>query len=287
MKVITALSSVTIGGAPPLREYVALAEKYGFGGIEFNIDEAVALADETSWDSVGNLFEQFGVAPAVFGLPVDWRHDEEAFQRDLGLLPARAKAATLIGCSRTATWLPPAISTDPAEFSTLLAVRFRAVADILAEFNIRLALEFVGPETLRVGPSAMGPNPFIYNIAQTVELIDTINAPKANVGLLVDSFHWFTSEATIDDLLALPPSQIVHVHINDAPDRPIHEQKDFERLLPGDGIIDLKGFLRTLAGVGYSGFVAVETFNKELTAQGPDRAAALTEIAVEKLVAGL
>jgi sugar phosphate isomerase/epimerase len=285
--VITALNPATIGGAPPLRDYVALAEKYGFGGIEFGIDEAVTLAESTSWDSVGNLFEQYGIAPAIFGLPVDCYKDDEKFKQGLANLAAKAKAATLIGCTRAGTWLPPAIDALPHEFRALISSRFIAVAEILAEYNINLALEFVGPETLRHGPAAMGKHPFIYSLSQTLEFIDDMDVPNDNIGILLDSFHWFTTHGSIENLVMLKPEQIVHVHINDAPDKPIKEQMDKERLLPGEGIINLKGFLKTLAGVGYSGFVAVETFNNELSALGPDKAAEKTEQALEHLLSSL
>jgi sugar phosphate isomerase/epimerase len=281
---ITALNPATIGGAPPLREYVALAEKYGFGGIEISIESAVSLAAESSWDNVRNLFEQYGVAPAIFGLPVEWRKDSDSFQEGLHSLKTFAAAAAEIGCTRTGTWLPPAIEGSFDKFSAQIGARFLQVAEVLADYNIKLALEFVGPDTCRIGPSAHGPHPFIHTLGQTLELIEDLDSPHDNIGLLLDSFHWYTSHGTVENLLMLTSDQVVHVHINDAPNVPIAKQKDFERLLPGDGVIDLKAFLKALAYIGYSGYVSVETFNKDLVAQGADRAAELTETAMEKLL---
>jgi sugar phosphate isomerase/epimerase len=287
MDVITALNPATIGGEPPLLEYIALAEKYGFGGIEFNIDRVVQLAQETSWNTVRNAFEQYGVAPAVFGLPVEWRKDDATFNDDLKNLSDYAKSAAEIGCTRTGTWLPPAIDGSFDDFSRLISKRFYAVARVLADYNIRLALEFVGPDTCRVGPTAMGPHPYIHTLGQTLDLIEILDVPGKNVGILLDSFHWYTSHSSIENLLMLTADQVVHVHINDAPDRPVNEQKDFERLLPGDGIINLKGFLQQLARIGYDGYVAVETFNKELSARGFEEAAQLTGASVDRLLSTL
>ena len=36
---ITTLNPATIGGQPPLRDYIALAQKHGFGGIEIGIED--------------------------------------------------------------------------------------------------------------------------------------------------------------------------------------------------------------------------------------------------------
>jgi sugar phosphate isomerase/epimerase len=118
-----------------------------------------------------------------------------------------------------------------------------------------------------------------------LELIADIDSPHDNVGLLADSFHWFTTGATAEDMKALRPDQIVHVHINDAPDKPRDEQKDGERLLPGDGVIDLRGFLGALTAIGYAGPVAVETFSKEIAALGHDEAARRTAESVKAVMA--
>jgi sugar phosphate isomerase/epimerase len=284
---IITLNPATIGGQPPLKEYIALAQKNGFGGIEFGIEEVVRLGQETSLAGVKELFNSANVTPANFGLPVDWRKDEATFQEGLGRLPNLARAAQEIGCARTCTWLPPAINDDPLAFRNQIRERFRQIATVLGDHGIRFGLEWVGPRTLRHGPGAMGANEFIWNIPGTLELIADIDSPHENVGLLADSFHWFTTGASVEDIEALTPAQIVHVHLNDAPDRPRDEQMDFERLLPGEGVIDLRGFLGSLQKIGYDGPAAVETFNKELTARGIEEAARLTGEAVRRVMADL
>ena len=158
---------------------------------------------------------------------------------------------------------------------------------MLGDHGIRFGLEWVGPYTLRHGPKAMGTEEFIWNMPGTLELIADIDSPHDNVGLLADSFHWFTTGATAADMEALRAEQIVHVHINDAPDRPRDAQMDCERLLPGEGVIDLAAFLGALKKIGYDGPVAVETFSKELAALGHDEAARRTAEAVKSVMAAL
>jgi sugar phosphate isomerase/epimerase len=46
-----------------------------------------------------------------------------------------------------------------------------------------------------------------------------------NIGLLVDSFHWHTSGGTPMDLASIPTWQVVHVHVNDAPNLPREQQQ--------------------------------------------------------------
>lgn len=278
---IITLNPVTLGGQPPLQEYIALAQKHGFGGVEFGIEEVARLGRETSLADVKALFDNANVQPAAFGLPVEWRRDDEAFQEGLKALPEMARAAQAIGSTRVCTWLPPAINSDPLAFRNQTRTRFREIATVLGDYGIRFGLEWVGPRTLRHGPRAMGANEFVFNLPGMLELIADIDAPHDNVGLLADSFHWFTTGATDEDIAALRPEQIVHVHINDALDKPRDEQIDGERLLPGEGVIDLKAFLGALTRIGYDGPVAVETFSKELPALGFDEAARRTALAVQ------
>jgi sugar phosphate isomerase/epimerase len=282
---IPALNAVTLGGAPPLRDYVALAEANGFGGVDFNIEEVVRLAGESSWGAVRALFEQYEVQPATFGLPVQWRAEDAVYKEGLAKLPEFAKAAQEIGCTRTCTWLPPAVDDNPEQLRKALFTRFSQIARILGDHGIRFGVEFVGPYTLRHGETAMGRHPFIWTMEQVLNLIEEIDPPQDNMGLLLDSFHWYTTEDTVDNILALEPAQIVHVHINDAPNRPVKEQMDHDRLLPGEGVIDLTGFLSALMTIHYEGFVAVEVFSQELKALGPEAAAEKTAASLPKVFA--
>ena len=122
---IITLNPVTIGGQPPLKDYIDLAQKNGFGGIEIGIEEIVRLGQETSLADVKALFDGVGVIPATFGLPVDWRKDTATFDEGLKALPELSKAAQEIGCTRVCTWLPPAINDDPLHFRNQTRDRFR------------------------------------------------------------------------------------------------------------------------------------------------------------------
>ncbi len=283
---ILTLNPVTVGGARSLPEFVALAQKHGFGGVEFGIEEAARLCREQSPEAVRALFETAGVVPAVFGLPVEWRRDDAVFEEGIKALPVLAETAQAIGCERCCTWLPPSVNEDPTRFRNSARFRFREVAGILGDYGIRFGLEWVGPYTLRHGPGAMGKHDFIYTMPGALELIEDIDAASDNVGLLVDTFHWFTTGATVQDLEGLTPAQIVHVHLNDAPDRPRDEQMDKERLLPGEGVIDLHGFLRALKTVGYDGPLAAEVFSEDLPKRGQDEAARLTMASMQSVMAG-
>jgi sugar phosphate isomerase/epimerase len=95
-----------------------------------------------------------------------------------------------------------------------------------------------------------------------------------NVGLLLDSWHWHHAGATTQDIIAAGRERIVHVHFNDAPNLPPEQIRDNQRLLPGEGVINLVGFLRALQTIGYTDALSVEVFGR-LKDKTPEEAAKL------------
>ena len=280
------LSPGAIGVRGTTAELTSLAQATGFGGMDLNASEAADLLEAGRLDDLKRLYDQHGLKPGGFGLPVDFRRDEDAFQAGLANLPRLARAAAEMGCRRCPTWIIPGSDELPfAQNFDLHRRRLRACAEILADHDIWLGLEFVGPKTSR----ARWKHEFIWNMAGMLELADAIGT--GNVGLLLDSWHWYTSGGTVDDILGLRAEQVVYVHVNDAPAGvPREEQLDHIREMPGaTGVIDIAGFLGALAKIGYDGPITAEPFKKELGELPAEEACRRTSEALDKIlsVAGL
>ena len=267
---IPSLSPVTAGGGLPLAEQVALCARHGFAGLEISIESVRDMGVEPA----RALFQDADVEPVTFGLSVEWRKDEATFQTDLAKLPELAQLAAQLGVSRCTTYVLPSTDATIEEYRATSIRRFAEIARILAEHNIALGLELLGPQQFRPDPDKF----WFYDIAGGLEAAEEINrlAGTQNVGLLVDCWHWYASGGTLMDLASIPIEQVVHVHINDAPTGvAVADLVDNVRELPGaTGEIDVRGFLSTLQALGYDGPVAVETFSEKLKAMSPDDAAA-------------
>jgi len=202
-----------------------------------------------------------GVRYGSAGLPVDFRKDEQRFKGGIEKLPGQAKVLQQLGVTRMATWILPGHNelTYLQNFKRHER-RLREAARVLKDHDIRLGLEFVGPRTSR----ARNRFPFICTQHGMMELADAIGT--GNVGLLMDSWHWYTSHGTVDELLSLSSTDIVHVHVNDAPAGiDVDAQIDNRRKLPvTTGVIDMKGFVNALVKIGYDGPVECEPFDQEL-----------------------
>jgi sugar phosphate isomerase/epimerase len=107
-----------------------------------------------------------------------------------------------------------------------------------------------------------------------------------NVGLLLDAWHLYTSGGTIANLDNITAQDVVTVHVNDAPEGVnLDDQLDNDRRLPMEtGVIDLPGFMKKLAAMGYDGPVTPEPFSKRINAiEDPLEAANLAAHYMDKL----
>ncbi|MEO1529064.1 MAG: sugar phosphate isomerase/epimerase family protein [Planctomycetota bacterium] len=257
---------------------IELAAKHGFESVAASPYELAKLSDAQSDEIVG-LLKAKGLVWGSAGLPVEFRQDAARFEDDLKQLPERAAAIQRAGGSRMGTWLMPCHDelTYMANFKQH-ATRLREVAKILKDNGLGFGLEYVGTQSLRVSKKY----PFVHTMKETLDLHDQIGVD--NMGLVLDSWHWFTAGESADEIRQLNASQVVGCDLNDAPKgRSMAEQQDDERELPAaTGVIDVKSFLDALVAIGYDGPVRAEPFNQPLNQLDNDAACSKTAAAIKK-----
>jgi sugar phosphate isomerase/epimerase len=212
--------------------------------------------------------ERLHIRPAIVGFPVEFRKDDASFERGLEQLDDAAQFARAIGCPRMVTYIPSSSEMPKRELRALYKKRFSASAVILAKHDVRLGLEFLGPLHIR----QRFPYEFIWKMPEMLEFAQECGF---NCGLLLDSWHWHHAGATAADIVAAGKRGIVHVHFNDAAMQAPEKVLDNERLLPGEGVIDLVGFLHALQKIGYTDALSVEVFGRGLKFMPPEEAAKL------------
>jgi sugar phosphate isomerase/epimerase len=243
-----------------LPDAIDLAHDAGFAGLSFDSRLAAKAIDEQGLASVQDQFSRAGVKPALWSLPVAWRGDDQ-WQADLRELPRLAKAARDLGSTRTATYMPSGSEDRPfRENFDWHVARLRPIAEVLRDEGCRFGIEFIGPKTYR----AAFRHEFIHTLSGVMELIAAIGT--GNVGVMLDSWHLYTSGGTLGDLERLTRQDVVVVHVNDAPAGIARdEQIDTVRALPMETeVIDLVGFMRALREMGYDGPVMPEPFSQRL-----------------------
>ena len=267
-----------IGVRADQREAIRLAHEYGFESVEPSASFLAKLSAAGLEELLADLKAK-GLVWGAAGLPVDFRRDEARFNEGIEQLPEAAKALRRAGATRVGTWLSPSHNglTYLANFRQHVR-RLRQVAEILGDCGQRFGLEYVGPKTSWTAAR----HSFVHTMAETQELIAEIG--RDNVGLVLDSWHWYTAGETEADLLSLGNQDVVACDLNDAPAGiAVDEQMDLSRELPcATGVIDLKTFLTALIKIGYDGPIRAEPFNKRLNAMPNEEAVAATAAAMKK-----
>jgi len=263
------------------REAIDLASRYGFESVFPDAAELGRLSEPEVRDLLGEMKAKGLVFGAGF-LAVDFRKDDATFQRGLVDLPDFAGGLQRAGVRRVGTWLPPASDTFTyRQYFALHTRRLREVARVLQDHELRLGLEYVAPKTAWAGHRY----PFLHTLAETRELVAEIGA--ANVGLVLDSWHWYHAGDSAADVAALRMEDVVAVDLNDAPaGLPKDQMVDSARELPlATGVIDAAAFLKALAAIGYDGPVRAEPFNEPLRKMPREEAVALTAQAMKRAFA--
>jgi sugar phosphate isomerase/epimerase len=257
------LNSVLIDNRVPWPDFARLAAQTGFPGTDVMLDTAMKAGASATND----LLSQLKLRPAILNFPITFQKDDAAFEESLAKLDDCARFAAAIHCPRMMTYLLSSSDTPREQLAATYRDRFTKSARILAKYNVRLGLEFLGPLHIRKAK----PYEFIWRMP---DMLAFAKECGPNVGLTLDSWHWHHAGATTQDITDAGRDRIVHVHFNDAPNLPPEQIRDNQRLLPGEGVINLTGFLQALQKIGYTDALSVEVFGR-LKDKSPEEAARL------------
>jgi sugar phosphate isomerase/epimerase len=274
----TVLSLGRLGFKGSFQQSVELATQHGFEGLDPDEGYFSQLSD----DQLKKLLDELktkNLKLGAAGLPVDFRKDEQTFSEGLNNLPASARVLEAVGVTRVSTWILP-LSNDLTYLQNFRthACRLRACAEVLRDHGQRLGIEYVAAKTLWRSSR----HPFVHTLSEIRELMVAIGTD--NLGVQLDSFHWFNAEETEADLLTLRNQDVVTVDLNDAPAGvPLDKLMDGSRELPAaTGVIPVKAFLGALLKIGYTGPIQAEPFNAAVRAMPIDEACSAAAAAIKK-----
>ena len=274
----TNLSPGRLGFHASFDQSLELAVRCGFEGVDPDLDHFAALEEDRLRRLLDDL-QAKNLKLGAAGLPVEFRRDEATFAAGLKKLPAAATVLERAGIRRVSTWILPCSSTlTYLQNYRQHADRLRQCAQILGDHGQQLGLEYVAPRTLWRSQR----HPFLHTLSETRELTVAIGAN--NLGIQLDSWHWFNAEETAKDLLTLRGTDVVTVDLNDAPPGlTLDAYQDDHRELPAaTGVIPVAEFLGALLQMGYDGPIQAEPFNAALRALPLDEACARAGAAMKR-----
>lgn len=272
-----ACSTDALGFPLSASESAAAIAQSGFESIVFN-----QLRREMSLPlpQMQALLAAHKLTPAAFKLDVEFRDSQAAFEQSLEAFVPVAEYAHALHIPCCFSFVKPFSQTlTYLENFALHRTRLEAIARLLASYDMTLALEFVGPPSLRIGQKYT----FIHTLEEMQELIAAIGT--GNCTVLLDAYHWDLALQTDDDFQKLSAKEIGLVHVNDAPAGiPAAEQEDMCRCMPGEtGVLRIGAFLDGIRRTGYQGPVVCEPFSRRLRALPFSQALAETTASFAKI----
>jgi sugar phosphate isomerase/epimerase len=243
---------------------IRLAGKAGFAGIELwinDIYEFIGQGGEVR--DVEKALSDYGlIVPCAIAM----RAWGEASELEYPLMLDEAKRRMELAARLGSPWLvcsPPRDACDIGQ----LARRYKDLLEIGRQVGIKPTFEYI---------SFFGS---VFRLDQAWQVVQEADDPDAT--LILDAFHNWNSNSSLDDLRAIPVERISHYHIDDAAHGiPPTKQTDPDRVMIGDGAIDLRAEIDILREKGYDGTVSLELFNRELWNKDPGE---VLKIGIERM----
>ena len=254
---------LALNGATTMRADLATdlraAEIAGFDYLEIWASKLRDYLKQNSTADLKNLFAQHHLQPlSINSIEHITFRDSDAYESIKQQCQELSQIASEIGCPYVVV-VPgrtPAGGATPFEVMEESVRVLNELCDIAEKFDVSLAFEFLGQTDCSV---------------QTLDLAHEIVriADRKNLGLVIDSFHFYAGGSTIEMIEAMDQRLLFVFHINDAEDRPREELNDSHRLLPGLGILPLRAIVAAFGRIGYDRVASVEIFRPQYWEMDP------------------
>ena len=248
----TSIATVSISG--DFREKLAAIAAAGFDGIE--IFEQDFIAFDGNPRDVGQMVRDHGLEITLF----------QPF-RDFEGLPEPLRARAFVRAEHKFD-LMQELGTDLVLVCSSVHPQALGGIDRAAD-DLRELGERAAKRGLRVGFEALAWGRHINDHRDAWEVVRRADHP--NVGIILDSFHTLGRDIDPDTIRRIPGDKIFFVQLADAPLIPmdlLYWSRHF-RNMPGEGDLDVVGFLRAVVAAGYDGPLSLEIFNDQFRGGNP------------------
>jgi 2-keto-myo-inositol isomerase len=237
---------------------IAVAGKAGFDFIEIWATKLLGYLEQGGLPALRRDLARAGVAVAAinsveritFNDPSGHIRMLEDFRRLCRIAEAiRCETILVVPSPR-----PVRVSAEAIERESVKVLR--ELSRIAKPYGVRLAYEFLGFRDCSVN-----------SLSQCADIVERVARP--NVGLVLDTFHFFAGRSTTTSIGRVDPRKIFMVHVNDVERGPRARLHDALRLLPGEGVLPLATILPALKRIGYDGKFSVEIFRPAYWERSP------------------
>jgi sugar phosphate isomerase/epimerase len=239
------LNSSTIRPTPIL-DKIRIAATAGYEAIElWHDDIELHLASGGALSDIRQAIDDRGlVVPTTIYLKGWSLPDGPEYRAAMVEVHRRLEHSAAVGAQFIVASPPAHKDVDYA----LTARRYHELLELGLSHGVRPAFEYLGFVEE------------VNSIAKALRVMRESGHPQAD----------FRGGAGHEDIARLRADQIAVSHFDDAPaSPPAAQQHDPDRVLPGEGCIDLRRYCALLAQVGYDRFVSLELFREDLWQRDP------------------
>ncbi len=246
------IATVCLSGM--LEDKVAAIAAAGFDAIEIVESDLIAF-DGTPRD-LRNLADDLGLGIDAYQPLLEFEGvSDDAFRRNLARAERKFEILEELGAPLLLVYSNASSDADANE-------------DRIAD-QLRTLAERAAGRGLKTGYKAQAWGRHIKLIQQAWRVVERADHP--HLGVVLDSFQALALGDGLNLLSEIPGERIAFVQVADAPqtslDPPMWSRR--HSCFPGQGDLDVAGFLSAVLATGYSGPVSLEIWSDELRAASP------------------
>lgn len=269
---------LALNGATTMRASLetdfAAAKAAGFDYVEIWAAKLRTYLHHRTPSELNDFIVETGVPPlSINSIEHVTFRDADAYESIKAECEELSNVAAAIGCPFIVV-VPGKLPSAGASRAEVIAESVRVLSelcDIAARHDVALAFEFLGQTDCSV--------PTLDLAHEIVRATD-----RPNLGLVIDSFHFYAGGSTIEMIEAVDPKLIYVFHINDAENRPREQLLDKHRLLPGLGMLPLREMIAAFRKIAYDKVASVEIFRPEYWDKDPFELAQQAQTATERIL---
>ena len=232
------------------RDRVEMARKVGYRGIGFVHADLMAVSAGIGFSTMKRILDDNDMKYVEVEIIADWFTNGDKRRRSDAIRADLLRAAEKLGA-----WHIKACGDIDKEGSVewpmdKMIEDFRILCDQAAEAGTRIALELM-------------PFSNIKTPEQGIELLR--GSGVKNGGIMLDIWHMGRGNIDNDRIRKMPKEIVTWVELDDA--RPevegtLYNDTIHNRELPGEGSLDIQGFLQAVRDLGYEGPYGVEILSR-------------------------
>ncbi len=249
--------STIMGQGLGLIRPIEIAAEVGYDGIEIWIrDIDKYLKEGNSFSTLKNVIRSSGLSVECAIGYANWIvEDDEQRRQGFIQMEKEMNMVAELECRRIAS--PPAGFDQRSDLDYLKAgERYRQLVELGRKTGVMPQLE------------VWGPSKSLFNMGQALLIAAVADDP--DVRILADVFHLYKGGSGFNSLKMLNGNIIEIFHINDYPGNiPREEQRDEDRVYPGDGVAPMTEILTDLQKMGGTKVLSLELFNEDYWKQDP------------------